>query len=231
MADGELLRAYFERHLEPGDLDHELPASAATAGIPYPGAMPGAGYSLVPDGWRREGEFWVSPEIVARIAHVREELRRRCAVGERVLWGRPVFGRLGPPEPVDIPLSGWPSVRFLPKASRLEYLGLVWDAVEVRAPEPAAAAATEIRESPRLKLGDDPPRRERGRPTMKATVEKAFSEISDEEIDFTKPMTCVYPKVRRRITGSTAKAKGLGDEALRKVIRPLFEARKTSRKL
>jgi hypothetical protein len=143
MPDGELLRAYFEHHLEPEDLDHEIPLSAATAGMNYPDSMPGAGYSLVPSGWRREGDFFVSPEIMTRITHVREELRHRCVAGESILWGRPILpGRLGPLEPIDIPLSGWPRVQFLPKISGLGYLGLVWDAVEVRKPIPELAAVT-----------------------------------------------------------------------------------------
>jgi hypothetical protein len=143
MADGELLRAYFEARLGPGELDHELPASAATAGMNYSDSMPGAGYSLVPSGWRREGEFFVNPEIVARIAYLRKELRRQCAAGESILWGRPILpGRIGPPRLIDIPLSGWRQVQFLPKISGLGYLGLVWDAVEVRKPIPKLAVIT-----------------------------------------------------------------------------------------
>jgi hypothetical protein len=105
--------------------------------------MPGAGYSVVPDAWVRVGEFFVNPDIVTRIAHVREELRRQCVAGESILWGRPILpGRLGPPRPIDIPVSGWQRVRFLPKISGLGYLGLVWDAVEVRKPIPELTVVT-----------------------------------------------------------------------------------------
>jgi hypothetical protein len=146
MADGELLQVYFERHLEPRDLDHELPASAATAGMNYPDSMPGAGYSLVPDGWRREGEFFVNPEIVVRIAHVREELRRRCAAGELVLRGCIVHpGGLGMPQAIVLPLPDeWRFVEFLPKISRVRYASLEFVAVEVCALAVAGEVPTEV---------------------------------------------------------------------------------------
>jgi hypothetical protein len=70
-----------------------------------------------------------------------------------------------------------------------------------------------------------------GRPPKPPDIEPAFYKLeSDGEIDFGKPMARVYPLIRRKITGSEELSEGLGDEAIRVVISPLFNARKIPRK-
>jgi hypothetical protein len=130
MADGELLRAYFQSRLEPGDLDSKsklvyCPAPLLPGGTTY---------------YRRVG-----PERKARIIHVREGLRRQCAAGELVLWGRRCCADgLGPVQPIVVPLPEWRPVRFFPKTSRVRYLNIEYVAVEVRAPEMSAEISATV---------------------------------------------------------------------------------------
>ena len=78
----------------------------------------------------------------------------------------------------------------------------------------------------------------RGRPTRKEEIKEAFGRLRDEgELDNCETLSQVYPLVRREVC-KAAKGndnKGLGDEAIRKVIskpfQELFEARKSTHKL
>jgi hypothetical protein len=192
MADGELLRVYFERRLEPGDLEHRLPYEAASSGP--------NGSSLVPGGWRPRNGYWESPEIVGRISRVREELRRLCGAGEHVLWGR--LARpdgLGTLQPIVIPVSEWQRVRFRPKISGLRYLHFEYVAVEVRdavaLPPPAPAV--------------DPPGRKLGRINVKARVWELMPPKADFERCWNALKHGDRAQVAREITGLLREEEGV----------------------
>ena len=71
-----------------------------------------------------------------------------------------------------------------------------------------------------------------GRPTLKPEIEAAYQDLLDAgEIDFDAPKKRLYEPIREKVRGdkSNPNLYGLGDEAIRKVISPLFDADKNKR--
>ena len=71
-----------------------------------------------------------------------------------------------------------------------------------------------------------------GRPTRKGDIEAAYLHLlGAKRINFDAPKTRLYEPIRETIRGdkSNSNLYGLGDEAIRKVISPLFEADKNRR--
>ena len=70
-----------------------------------------------------------------------------------------------------------------------------------------------------------------GRPTLKTEIEAAYKALRDgAEIDFKAPKNRVYEPIREKVRGykkDPRLQRGLGDEAIRKVIHPLFEKDKS----
>jgi hypothetical protein len=91
-----------------------------------------------------------------------------------------------------------------------------WGALRLRASEARA-----------IWKGGSEGKRSGGRPSCKNEIEAAFYALQDK-IDWEQPLTALYPLIREKITGFKRSSKGLGSEAIRKVIRPLFDAHKTS---
>ncbi len=79
---------------------------------------------------------------------------------------------------------------------------------------------------------DQLPRRT-GRPTYKSEIAAAYRELLDAgEIDFNAPKTRLYEPIRKKVReykGDPSLEKGLRDEAIRKVIHPLFDGDKNER--
>jgi hypothetical protein len=66
-------------------------------------------------------------------------------------------------------------------------------------------------------------REKAGRPSREVEITAAITAMIDEgSVDFKKPRTETYPEIRRRC----GDGKGLGDEVIRRVIAPIFDARK-----
>jgi hypothetical protein len=84
------------------------------------------------------------------------------------------------------------------------------------APAPRARAVEQLRQP--------------GRPTRRDDIERAFAALAESGIDPSRPMTEIFPAVRRQITGSAAPSPGLGDKTLRKTLAPLFEAHRKGQK-
>jgi hypothetical protein len=78
-------------------------------------------------------------------------------------------------------------------------------------------------------LGSEPfALRRRGRPTQQGEIVAAYNALSARgEIDFKAPMVRVFEKIRDRISRNSGvpipTLKGVGDEAIRRTIRPLFD--------
>ena len=71
-----------------------------------------------------------------------------------------------------------------------------------------------------------------GRPTRKGDIEAAYLHLlGAKRINFDAPKTRLYEPIRETIRGdkSNSNLYGLGDEAIRKVISPLFDADKNKR--
>lgn len=91
-------------------------------------------------------------------------------------------------------------------------------ATSVPAPEPAIIAGDEIN---------------LGRPTLEPEIKAAYKEICGAgDINFDAPKNRLYEPIRekvRKYKGDSCLQRGLGKEAIRKVISPLFEADKEAR--
>lgn len=78
-------------------------------------------------------------------------------------------------------------------------------------------------------LGSEPlALRRRGRPTRQSEIIAAYKALAERgEIDFRAPMVRLFSKIRNRISRNsgvpTLTLKGVGDEAIRRTIRPLFD--------
>ena len=72
-----------------------------------------------------------------------------------------------------------------------------------------------------------------GRPSLGPEIEAAYKELrAAGEIDFNGPKKWLYEPIRKKVQeheDNPNLKKGLGDEALRKIIQPLFEADKNRR--
>ena len=72
-----------------------------------------------------------------------------------------------------------------------------------------------------------------GRPTLDAEIKVAYQELRDAgDINYDAPMNTLYEPIRKKIQahkGNPSLKKGLRDEAIRKVISPLFEEDKNKR--
>ena len=75
--------------------------------------------------------------------------------------------------------------------------------------------------------------REAGRPSLKLEIEAAYQDLHDAgEIDFNAPKKRLYEPIREKVRerkGAPGLQQGLGDEAIRQFIHPLFEADKNKR--
>ena len=98
-------------------------------------------------------------------------------------------------------------------------------------PQPAVSKSKAIAEDrdggrPKLKQG-------KGRPTLMTEIEAAYKELRDaEEIDFDAPLNKLYGPIRKKVRAyknDPSLKKGLGIEAIRKVISPPFETGKSAR--
>lgn len=78
-------------------------------------------------------------------------------------------------------------------------------------------------------LGSEPlTLRRRGRPTRQREIIAAYKTLAERgEIDFRAPMVRLFSKIRNSISRNsglpTLTLKGVGDEAIRRTIRPLFD--------
>lgn len=78
-------------------------------------------------------------------------------------------------------------------------------------------------------LGPEPPSSpRRGRPTQQRAIISAYKALAERgEVDFKAPMVRLFPKIRNRISRNRGvpilTLKGVGDEAIRRTIRPLFD--------
>ena len=72
-----------------------------------------------------------------------------------------------------------------------------------------------------------------GRPTLKDEIEAAYQGLREaRQIDFDARINCLYEPIRKKvqeIKDDPSLKKGLQNEAIRKVISPLFEADKNRR--
>jgi hypothetical protein len=81
--------------------------------------------------------------------------------------------------------------------------------------------------SPATRDDGQRPRRP-GRPSRRSEIERAFAAVAEGGIDPDRPMTEIFPAVRRQITGTSAPTSGLGDKTLRKTLAPLVDARRAT---
>ena len=70
--------------------------------------------------------------------------------------------------------------------------------------------------------------RRRGRPTQHTEIIAAYNALAERgEVDFRAPLVRLFPKIRNRISRNIGvpilTLKGVGDEAIRRTIRPLFD--------
>ena len=109
-------------------------------------------------------------------------------------------------------------------------------------PQPVASKSTagaEDRNDERPELKQDegrPPDKQpgsKGRPTFKTEIEATYKELRDAgDINFGAPQNRLYEPIRQKIRAyknDPSLEKGLQEEAIRKVISPLFEADKNKR--
>lgn len=74
--------------------------------------------------------------------------------------------------------------------------------------------------------------RRRGRPTRQTEIIAAYKALAERgEVDFRAPLVRLFPKIRNRISRNIGvpilTLKGVGDEAIRRTIRPLFDRDRT----
>lgn len=65
-----------------------------------------------------------------------------------------------------------------------------------------------------------------GRPTWRQEIEEAYAQLkSERKIDFAAPMKRLYEPIRKNVKSKNdlSDSRGLGNEVIRKVIRPLFD--------
>lgn len=101
------LREWFERHLDPGDLEHK----------------------------RQYVGLYLTDESKAvrdRINGATAELRRRCKAGTVKIWARmPGPNGLGELKEFTLPIAEWSRVVFVPKVGRLKYPTVEYVGVEM----------------------------------------------------------------------------------------------------
>ena len=74
---------------------------------------------------------------------------------------------------------------------------------------------------------EDVPSRKQGRPSRAEEIKAAYHILkSQRQINFSKPRSATYKKIRKMVYRSSGESKGLGDDTMRKIIAPLFDSDK-----
>ena len=137
-------------------------------------------------------------------------------------------------QPEHIPAHLWDILALDPDANTASGGGLEY--VRVRFYEGEyerrlTAAPSPYASDPLAGKADRP--REAGRPSLKLEIEAAYQDLHDAgEIDFNAPKKRLYEPIRGKVRerkGAPGLQQGLGDEAIRQFIHPLFEADKNKR--
>ena len=112
-----------------------------------------------------------------------------------------------------------------PKWNWLGELCEVWSeesGVALAGPPPRLASSANAVSAPNQK---EP--RKVGRPSTKREIEEAYKALRDaDEVDYSAPQNAVFEKIRSKVGPGR---EGFGDEAIRRVIKPLFDGDKELR--
>ena len=74
---------------------------------------------------------------------------------------------------------------------------------------------------------EPPPPNRPGRPSCRNEIEQAYRKLRDAgKIDFNKPRTAIFEKIRTMVREATGITKGLGADTIHKTIAPLFDSDK-----
>ncbi|MBF0169332.1 MAG: hypothetical protein HQL45_17130 [Alphaproteobacteria bacterium] len=130
--------------------------------------------------------------------------------------------------PKEVPKDLW-GCEVLWDKSEIEGNGLKMSGVRVVRVDPSLSL-------PMLEMHEKPVLKKLGRPSKVPLIEEAFNELAREGTVSDQPrlaplISVVRAKVHALHPELKGDMKGLGEEAIRKTIRPLFEAHKLSHKL
>jgi hypothetical protein len=181
------------------------------------------GYTPAPPGenshWRKVKIDWENSRVFDNF----ETVRRKALIAEMREHDGPVLdGHSYPRTLLPAQPSKWRTLLFDREAcARIWPQALNVNSLNSRQMSEAEAVVHNIQ----------PKANESGRPTERDNIAQAFFALKEaDEIAWNQPMTRLYPAIRKKITGAVDASAGLGDEAIRKVVSPLFKAHKLAHK-
>ena len=120
-----------------------------------------------------------------------------------------------------------------PAGGAQDNAALALEMVSARGTDRLMPATPAVLPEPAIIAGGASRARIGGRPTLEPEIKAAYKELLDAgKIDFDAPKIRLYEPIREKVRehkGDPSLQRGLGKEAIRKVISPLFEADKNKR--
>lgn len=179
------------------------------------------------------------PHLMANLSHVifepgrhryaaEEEIKRQLAQGKLLGVGY-VSPRAISDAPSDIPADVWPLAKINYEKSEIQSGSLKFENVRIAklAKNSKITAPTKLR---LVSSKDIDPPRPIGRPSSRAAIFAAYQALKAAgEIDYFKPMSHAYPKIRAVLFEQYGTERGFQNEAIRLAIKDDFQVTTQSR--